>query len=209
MDQELEHNVVAERSFWVACGLAIVGGVGPLIAGAGHPNRLASVVVPFLAAAGANAAMALTYRRGRSFTALIYFLGGLAVAYGLLLGLAIPLRLAVEGTCPPAPQTCTNGLELQLSSSETLALSIAVGFGALSLLAGFFGLLVLYRRLGGGTSSGPAVWPQREPEGWRSKEAETGAAKESSPEPEPDKPDETDKPDEPDEKDEPKADSPG
>ena len=206
MGQELEHNVVAERSFWVACGLAVVGGVGPLIAGAGHPNRLASVVVPFLAAAGANAAMALTYRRGRSFTALIYFLGGLAVAYGLLLGLAIPLRLAVEGTCPPAPQTCTSGLELQLSGSETLALSIAVGFGALSLLAGFFGLLVLYRRIRAGASAGSSVWPQKEPEGWRSKEAETPAAKEAGDEPK------TGAPAEPEAKEAtepPKADSPG
>ncbi|HET7466266.1 MAG TPA: hypothetical protein VFL29_06350 [Candidatus Dormibacteraeota bacterium] len=179
--QELERNVVAERSFWVACGLAIIGGVGPLVAAAGHTNRLASVVVPFLAAAGANAALALTYRRGRSFTALIYFLGGLAIAYGLLLVLAIPMRLAVEGTCPPAPQVCTNGLELQLSGYENLALSIAVGFGALSLLTGFFGLLTLYRGLRPGTAKGPTVWPSKEPEGWRQKAPEPAAKPEEKP----------------------------
>ncbi len=165
---------MAERSFWAACGLAVIAGVGPLIAGAGHTNRLVGVVVPFLAAAGANAALALTYRRGRSFTALIYFIGGLAVAYGLLLVLAVPMRLAVEGTCPPAPQRCAAGLELQLSSAETLALSIAVGFGALSLLTGFFGLLTLYRRRPA-PSQAPTVWPAKEPEGWMQKEAETEA----------------------------------
>jgi hypothetical protein len=166
VSQEFEQHVIAERAFWVACGLAIVGAVGPLIAASGHTNRLAGVVVPFLAAAGANAALALLYRRGRSFTALIYFLGGLAVAYGVLLMLAVPLRLAVEGTCPPAPQACTNGAEMQLTSPETLALSIAVGFGALSLLTGFFGLLTLYRRRPA-PSQAQSVWPDKEPPGWR------------------------------------------
>lgn len=200
--QELERHVVAERSFWVACGLAIIGGVGPLLAAAGHTNRLASVVVPFLAAAGADATLALTYRRGRSFTALIYFLGGLAIAYGLLLVLAIPMRLAVEGTCPPAPQACTAGQELQLTSPENLALSIAVGFGTLSLLTGFFGLLTLYRRLRPGTAQGPTVWPAREPEGWRQKAPEA-AAGQSEEKPSADKPADRESPEPP------KAEEPG
>ena len=166
MDQELERHVVAERAFWAAAGIAAIGGIGPLIVAAGHTNRLAGIVVPFLAAAGANAALALLYRRGRSFTALVYFLGGLAIAYGLLLVLAIPLRIAVEGSCPPAPQRCAAGLELQLSSLETLGLSIAVAFGALALLTGFFGLAALYRHKPGATQ-GPGVWPSQEPAGWR------------------------------------------
>jgi hypothetical protein len=110
--------------------------------------------------------LAVLYRRGRSFAALVYFIGGLAIAYGLLLVLAIPLRIAVEGSCPPAPQRCTAGQELQLSSVETLGLSIAVGFGALALLTGFFGLLTLYRR-GRGATQGPSVWPKQEPAGWK------------------------------------------
>ena len=159
--------MVAERAFWVAAGLCVVGGVGPLIAGAGHTNRLAGVVVPFLAAAGANGVLAVMYRRGRSFVALVYFVGGLAIGYGLLLVLAIPLRLAVEGTCPPAPQRCTAGQELQLSTPETLGLSIAVGFGALALLTGFFGLAALYRHRPGQKQTTPTVWPEKEPPGWK------------------------------------------
>jgi hypothetical protein len=166
VDHELERHVIAERAFWAATGMAAIGGIGPLIAAAGHTNRLAGIVVPFLGAAGANAVLALMYRRGRSFTALVYFIGGLAIVYGLLLVLAIPLRIAVEGSCPPAPQRCTDGLELQLSSAETLGLSIAVAFGALALLTGFFGLLALYRHKPGVTT-GPAVWPAQEPAGWR------------------------------------------
>ncbi|HEX9576600.1 MAG TPA: hypothetical protein VF993_02530, partial [Myxococcales bacterium] len=159
-------HVIVERAFWAAAGLAAIGGIGPLIAAAGHTNRLAGIVVPFLGAAGANGVLAVLYRRGRSFAALVYFIGGLAIAYGLLLVLAIPLRIAVEGSCPPAPQRCSAGQELQLSSVETLGLSIAVGFGALALLTGFFGLLALYRR-GRAATQGPSVWPKQEPAGWK------------------------------------------
>ncbi len=186
VDQELERHVVAERAFWAAAGMAAVGGIGPLIAAAGHTNRLAGIVVPFLAAAGANAALALLYRRGRSFTALVYFIGGLAIAYGLLLVLAIPLRIAVEGSCPAAPQRCAAGQELQLSSVESLGLSIAVAFGVLALLTGFFGLLALYRHKPGATH-GPAVWPAQEPAGWKKpavaeEKAEGAKAEEQKPE---------------------------
>ena len=166
VDQELERHVIVERAFWAAAVLAAIGGIGPLIAAAGHTNRLAGIVVPFLGAAVANGVLAVLYRRGRSFAALVYFIGGLAIAYGLLLVFAIPLRIAVEGSCPPAPQPCAAGEELQLSSVETLGLSIAVGFGALALLTGFFGLLALYRRKGGATQA-PSVWPKQEPAGWK------------------------------------------
>jgi hypothetical protein len=190
VDQELDRHVIVERAFWAAAGLAAIGGIGPLIAAAGHTNRLASIVVPFLAAAGANGVLAVLYRRGRSFAALVYFIGGLAIAYGLLLVLAIPLRIAVEGSCPPAPQRCTAGQELQLSSVETLGLSIAVGFGALALLTGFFGLLTLYRR-GRGATQGPSVWPKQEPAGWKKPavaEEKPEEAKAEEPKPEEPKP---------------------
>ncbi|HYR47738.1 MAG TPA: hypothetical protein VER07_03050 [Candidatus Polarisedimenticolia bacterium] len=181
MDQELDRHAVVERAFWAAAGLAAIGGIGPLIAAAGHTNRLAGIVVPFLGAAGANGVLAVLYRRGRSFAALVYFIGGLAIAYGLLLVLAIPLRIAVEGSCPPAPQRCSAGQELQLSSVETLGLSIAVGFGALALLTGFFGLLALYRR-GRAATQGPSVWPKQEPAGWKKPAAAEEKPEEAKPE---------------------------
>jgi hypothetical protein len=165
VDSELDRSVFAERAFWAACVLAVLGGVGPLVAAAGHTNRIAGVVFPFAGAAVAMAVIALTYRRGRAFSALVYFVGGLAIAYGLLLVLAIPLRLAVEGTCPPAPARCAAGFELQLTGAESTGLSIAVAFGVMSLLAGFAGLAIVYRQRGGHVApAGKPVWPARPPE---------------------------------------------
>lgn len=179
MDQQFERHVFAERAFWAACGVVALGGVGSLIAGAGHPNRLAGVIVPFVVAAGGFAVLALMHDRGRAFSTLAYIVTGLAIAYGLLLVLAVPLRLAVEGTCPPAPQRCTSGAELQLSNPETVALTIAVTFGALALFTGYFGLVALYRRRPGAPAAAAEVWPAQEPAGWRrraAKDAESRAA---------------------------------
>ena len=162
MDPELEPNPIVERAFWIAAGLAVLGGVGPLLVAIGHPNRIAAVFFPFAGAALAMAAVALFYRHGRSLSALVYFLGGLAITYGLLLVLAVPMRLAVVGSCPPAPQRCTNGFEMQLSGPENTGLTIAVAFGVMALLAGFFGLAVLYRQVK--PPPRPPVWPSSPPD---------------------------------------------
>jgi hypothetical protein len=161
VEPELERNVVVERAFWVAAGLAAIGGVAPLLVGIGHTNRIGAVLFPFAAATVAMAAVALFYRHGRSLSALVYFLGGLAIAYGLLLVLAVPMRLAVTGSCPPAPQSCTSGFEMQLTAQESTGLSIAVAFGILALLAGFVGLTILYRQKA--PAARPAVWPTLPP----------------------------------------------
>jgi hypothetical protein len=162
VEPELPSNVVVERAFWVAAGAAVLGGVGPLIVAIGHVNRIGAVLFPFAAAAIAMAAVALFYRHGRSLSALVYFLAGLAIAYGLLVVLAVPMRLAVTGSCPPAPRLCTSGLEMQLTSQEGTGLTIAVGFGLISLFAGFIGLSVLYRQRA--PAAPPPVWPSRAPE---------------------------------------------
>ena len=161
MEPELESNVVVERAFWVAAALAAVGGVAPLLVAIGHTNRIGAVLFPFAAAAVAMAAVALFYRHGRSLSVLVYFLGGLAIAYGLLLVLAVPMRLAVTGSCPPAPQSCTSGFEMQLTGQESTGLSLAVAFGILAVLAGFVGLATLYRQKA--PVARPAVWPTLPP----------------------------------------------
>ena len=165
MDQQLGRNVVVERAFWAACALSVVAGLGPLLVAVGHTNRIAGVIFPFAAAAAAFAVAALVYRRGVSLTALVYFVAGLALAYGLLLVLAVPLRLAVLGSCPPAPERCAAGLELQLSGVENAGLSIAIAFAVLALFTGFVGLVVLYRRPAASRAAPERkVWPDKPPE---------------------------------------------
>jgi hypothetical protein len=163
VEPELDRNAAVERAFWVAAALAAVGGVAPQIVGIGHPNRIGAVLFPFAGATIAMVAVALLYRRGRALSALVYLLGGLAIAYGLLLVLAVPMRLAVTGSCPPAPQACSSAFEMQLTSQEGTGLTIAVALGIMSLLAGYLGLAILYRQQRSPAAL-PPIWPSRPPE---------------------------------------------
>jgi hypothetical protein len=132
-------------SFWLACGLAVTGGIAPYLIAASGPNRTAGVALPFGIAAAALAANALTYRRGRPVATLLYFLAGIALVYGMLWIVAVPLRLAVVGTCPPVPAECPAGFEHPFTSGESNALAIAIAMGTLAILVAFFGLWAMYR----------------------------------------------------------------
>jgi hypothetical protein len=146
MDDLLEKDARVLWSYWLAFGLAVTGGVAPLVLASGGPNRLAGAIIPYLVAAGASAANALMYRRSKSLATALYFLAGVAIVYGMLLMFAVPLRLAVTGTCPDPPAVCPPGLERGFSSGETTGFTLAVLMGILSILAGFLGLMLLYRR---------------------------------------------------------------
>jgi hypothetical protein len=146
MDDLLEKDARVLWSFWLACALAVTGGLAPLVLASGGPNRLAGAIIPYLVAAGASAANALMWRRGKSLATALYFVAGVAIVYGMLLMFAVPLRLAVTGTCPDPPAVCPAGLERGFSTGETTGFTLAVLMGVLSILAGFFGLMMLYRR---------------------------------------------------------------
>jgi len=132
-------------SFWLACGLAIAAGVAPFVFGGGS-SRLGGAVFPFALAATLLGACALLYSQGKPLTAILYFLASVTIVYGILSILALPLRLAVIGTCPPAPAACGPGLERPLTAGESAALGFAIGIGIVAILTGFFGLVTLYRR---------------------------------------------------------------
>ena len=132
-------------SFWIACGLAITGGILPLLLAAGGTNRIAGAAIPFGVAAAAFAAAALLYPQGRPVATALYFVAGMALVYGMLLMIAVPLRLAVIGTCAPAPALCPLGFERPMSGGEDSGLAIGVAMGTLAILVGFFGLLMLFR----------------------------------------------------------------
>ncbi|MEO8743818.1 MAG: hypothetical protein ABI334_00870 [Candidatus Dormiibacterota bacterium] len=132
-------------AFWIACALAAVGALVPLLV-SGTSSRIDGAVVPFAVAAIALGACGVLYQQGRAIATTLYFIAGLAIVYGILTMLALPLRLAVLGTCPPEPALCTSGLERPITDGETNGLGLTAGLGIVAVLIGFFGLTTLYRR---------------------------------------------------------------
>jgi hypothetical protein len=150
-------------SFWVAAAFAAIGAVAPFAFSIGAHNRLTGVVIPFAIAAVAFAVNALMYQQGRPLAVALYFIAGMAIVYGILAMLAVPIRLAVVGTCAAAPAPCAVGLEQPLTSGETDSLTAATFCGVLAVFIGFYGLLVLYRRRTAAAREKSPVWPAQAP----------------------------------------------
>jgi hypothetical protein len=132
-------------SFWLAAAIVLLGGFMPLVFG-GTSSRVSAVILPFGVAAAALAACALLHNQSRMVVALVYFIAGLAIVYGLMSMFSLPVRLAALGSCPVAPNPCTTGLPRALSDSENNGIGSAAAFGIAALFVGFFGLVTLYRR---------------------------------------------------------------
>ncbi len=132
-------------SFWAAAALVALGGAIPFLIG-GQSSRIANVFIPFAIAGLAFAACALVHDQGRIMTSALYLLAGLAIVYGILTLFALPLMLAVLGTCPLPPAPCSGGLQHPLSLAENTGIAFGTGFGIAALFVGFFGLVVVYRR---------------------------------------------------------------
>jgi hypothetical protein len=151
-------------AFWIAAALVAIGAVAPLSFSIGAHSRLQNVIIPFGVAAVALGINAVTYHQGRSLAATLYFVAGLAIVYGILAMVAVPLRLAVVGTCPPEPAKCPLGFEAPMTSAENSGLALASFCGVLAIFVGFYGLLMLYRRLGGGARPRRGLlWPAKPP----------------------------------------------
>lgn len=151
-------------AFWAAAGVVAIGAVAPIALTAGAHSRIANVIIPFGVAAVAFGANAFMYRQGRPVAVSLYFVAGLAIVYGILTMLAVPLRLAVLGTCPPAPAQCPIGFEQPLTSGENSGLGVATFCGVLAIFVGFYGLLMLYRRPPvAARTNQPAIWPSQPP----------------------------------------------
>ena len=133
-------------SFWIACGLAATGGIAPLLLAAGGTNRIAGAVIPFGVAAIAMGANALMFHQGRPIATALYFVAGIALVYGMLLMIAVPLRLAVVGTCSATlTVSCPLGSEQPFTGGESTGIAFGIAMGTLAIFVGFFGLLMLYR----------------------------------------------------------------
>src|SRR6266852_2098442 len=149
-------------AFWIAAALVAIGAVAPLSFSIGAHSRLQGVIVPFGIAAIALGINAVMYHQGRSLAATLYFIAGLSIVYGILAMVTVPLRLAVVGTCPPEPAKCPLGFELPMTSAENNGLALASFCGILAIFVGFYGLLMLYRRLGFRPQQ-RSLWPAKPP----------------------------------------------
>lgn len=145
MDQTPGREQRAVWAFWIACGLAAVAALAPLLLSGGS-SRISGGLLPFALAAVGFALCAVLHHQGKPITTLLYFLASLGVVYGILSMLALPLRLAVLGTCP-GPGPCPLGLERPMTTAEESALGFSIGMGIVAILTGFFGLRNLYHRL--------------------------------------------------------------
>jgi hypothetical protein len=132
-------------SFWIACGLAATGAVAPIVLAPGDLSRALGVAIPFALAAVVLGIMALTYPRGKSWATGLYILAWIAVVYGILRMIAVPLQQAVIGACPVSADVCAPGLSRPFGTGETVAIAVGIITGALALQVGLFGLRAIYR----------------------------------------------------------------
>src|SRR5690242_12341532 len=86
---------------------------------------MANAAIPFTIAALAMGGCALVHRQGRAITAILYFAAGLALVYGMLAMFAVPLELAVLGTCAAPPAPCVGGVGRPLTVGENTGMGFA------------------------------------------------------------------------------------
>jgi hypothetical protein len=177
VDRSIGRDQRVMWAFWIAAALAAIGAVAPILSSVGSHTRLAGVIIPFGIAAVALAVNGNLHARGRSLAVLLYFIAGMAIVYGILEMVSLPLRLAVVGTCPPAPDACPAGYEQAMTSGEDTGLGLAAFCGILAILVGFVGLVLLYRRHRGAARMQAAAWPAQAP----AKPAEAPPAAEATP----------------------------
>jgi uncharacterized membrane protein YhaH (DUF805 family) len=163
VESKVQQDQRIRLAFWIAGGLVAIGAVAPLVVGGGLHSRIAGVFIPFAIAAVALVINGFMYQQGRPLAATLYFIAGLAIVYGILAMLAVPLRLAVVGTCPPAPTHCPIGFEQPMTNGENNGLGVATFCGVLAILTGFYGLLLFYRRLTIVARRQPSLWPAQPP----------------------------------------------
>src|SRR6266481_4506148 len=98
---------------------------------------------------------------------LAFWVAGGLVAIGavapVVVGGGIHSRIAVVGTCPPAPAHCPVGFEQPMTSGENNGLGVATFCGVLAILTGFYGLLLFYRRQAFVARQQPSLWPAQPP----------------------------------------------
>ncbi len=131
---------------WSACGLSAVGAVAVLaLPLGGGVNRIAGVAIALAVAAAAAATLALVPGLERVLSLVLYGVAALALTYSWMSLASLPLRLAVIGNCPPAPQACPLGFEPAMTGGETLGVEAGIALAVLAVLAIVCAMEVRYR----------------------------------------------------------------
>jgi hypothetical protein len=117
-----------------------------IAAPAGGTNRVLGVAVPFALSAIALAVSALASRRVGWLGGALLAAATLAILYGGLLAVSLPLRLAVEATCPPAQSSCPLGFDRPATAGENFAVYAAAIGGATALVLTFVAVEARYLR---------------------------------------------------------------
>lgn len=139
-------NRVADWGTWAASAFAAVCSVIAIAAPAGGTNRVLGVAVPFAIGAVALAASALASRRVGWLSGALLAVATLAILYGGLLAVSLPLRLAVEGTCPKAAPSCPLGFDRPITAGENFAVYASAIGGVTALVLAFVVVEARYLR---------------------------------------------------------------
>jgi hypothetical protein len=135
----------ADWCLLIGCLLTAAAAVIVLVAPAGGANRVSGVALPFVVSAVAQLANVLTRRRTSWLSGLLYTVAVLAILYGVILAASLPLRLAIEGPCQPAPAPCPLGFDLPIRAGETIAVYAAVICGLVSMVFDFVAVELQFR----------------------------------------------------------------
>ncbi|HUY73358.1 MAG TPA: hypothetical protein VMW11_02485 [Candidatus Dormibacteraeota bacterium] len=146
MRQQPVRNRVAQWCTWAACALAVGAAAVAVVVPGGMSSRVHGVVLPLGVAAAALAASAITSGRSAWLGAFLDAAATLAVLYEMILAASLPVRLAIEGTCPPSTASCPLGFERPATEVEMFAVYSAVIAGAVSLLLIFAAVEARYLR---------------------------------------------------------------
>ena len=131
---------------WAAFSAALVGAAVALVAPAGGVNRVQVSALAFAVGAVGLLADALLWNRGRWLAIGLYAVAALACMYAMIGALSLPLRLTVEGVCPPTSASCPLGFDRPATSGENAAVYAAAICGALALLLIFVAVEARYLR---------------------------------------------------------------
>ena len=125
--------------------MSLAAGLVALVAPAGGINRLSGAALAFAVSAAIQAVNAVTQRRSGWWSGLMYTAAALALLYGVILAVSVPIRLTLEGSCQPAPAPCPLGFDVPITARENLAVYVSVIFGVLSMVTNFVAAELQFR----------------------------------------------------------------